>query len=358
MPTKKKNSTMDELLGKGSDLSIKQPQRGDVLEGKIVQINITGALVDVGAKCEGIIPQAEIKGLDLKVGDSVFTYVLTPEDRKRGQLILSLSKAESVKSWLDLNEAFQAGTILEAVVTGHNKGGLIVDILGLPGFVPFSHIQNAPDLSLAENELQSFLDQKNDERLKVQVIELDKAKDRIILSEKEVLLEEVRKERQQVMSKLKEGEIVTGKVTAVMPYGLMIKIKGAAEALVPIEEIGWDEEAVEETLEQYAVGTEVSAKVLEVDRELGKARLSIKEIQIDPWENLTSHYQEGDFAEAKVTKITSYGVFATLEGVEGMIALSALPKDLELSVGDTIPVAVQKMDMANKHLGFAPKSTP
>lgn len=340
---------MEELLDKVDQLPVRRFQKGDVVEGEVVSVNEWGALVDVGAKAEGIIPQSELKERELTAGEYVLVYVLTPEDH-RGQLLLSLERAKSVRSWLELREAFGEGKTLEATVSGSNKGGLIMEFNGLTGFLPFSHTDSVGDTSLDQEALKSLLKEMEGEVLKVRVIELDENKNRIILSEKEALIGEDLEERREQISGLREGEVVSGKVSAIMPYGLMLKSDGI-EGLIPREEISWEDKNTDELLSGYEVGQKLRAQVIEVDQDLGKVQLSLKNITRDPWKDFAKQYDEGDVVEAVVTRMTSYGIFVRIEeGVEGMVTLSSVPEDEQLSVGQKILVKIGSIDANNRQL--------
>lgn len=334
---------MEDLLPSDS-LSIQQLNRGDVVEGTILTVTPREALVDIGAKAEGIIPQRELKGYALSPGDEIFAYVLTTEDR-RGQTLLSLRRAESVKAWLDLEKALSEGSTVTATITGHNKGGLAVDVLGLEGFVPFSHADSAPDLQQERAELQSQLDKMRGEEIEVRVIELDREQNRIILSETEALAKEEFEKQRGVLEGLAEGDAITTLVSAVLPYGIMVDVHGV-DGLVPQEELSWEDEAPEEILAEFEVGQEVTAKITELEPKAGRLRLSLKQVTQDPWQRLAEEHQEGDEIEGEVSRLTSYGLFVTVgEDVEGMIALSKLPEEQELGVGDTITVVIRKLDV-------------
>ena len=354
MATKKK-TTMAELFGSGKSLSIQQLSRGDVVEGTIIDINDNGALVDVGAKSEGVIPLAESKSSQVKIGEKVFVYVLTPED-KRGQLLLSLNRAATVKTWVDLENAYKEGKTVDVVVTGHNKGGLVAEMNGLSGFIPFSHTESASDLSGEKAEIQGVLDKLVGQTLKVRIIELDREENRIILSEKEASIGAAVEKRREGISTLKVGEIVTGNVSAVMPYGLMVDL-GGFEGLIPQDEITWDAAAVEESLANFETGQEISAQILEIDADLGKVKLSLKNVTHDPWKALEEKHKAGDVVEANVTRLTSYGVFASVEGqVEGLISISTIPPEQELKVGQTISVLIDVLDTDKRRLDLSFKS--
>ncbi len=348
MATKKK-LTMEDLLNNTAALSIQQLRRGDIVEGTIIEINEREALVDVGAKSEGVIPQAELKGTHYKVGDKILVYVLTPEDR-RGQMIVSLKRAQTYKSWSDMVEAFKEGKTLDFTITGHNRGGLIGDVNGIVGFIPFSHSESASDLSLDKAELQSMLDKMVGKTVKTRIIELDREKNRIILSEKEAVIGEALEKRKEKAAKLKEGDTVTVEVTAVMPYGLVVTVDGV-EGLIPREEVSWDDDSIDERLGQTQIGDKLDAQVIELNKELGKVKLSIKNISSNPWEELTKSSKVGDVVDATISRITSYGVFATLgEGIEGMIPLTSIPEDMQLSVGQAIKVKIEALDKDKRRL--------
>lgn len=339
---------MEDLLLPDS-LSVQQFSRGDVVEGTVLEVTPREALINIGAKAEGIIPQREIKGYDLSPGDSVFVYVLTTEDR-RGQTLLSLRRAESVKAWMDLEKALNGSSTVGVAITGHNKGGLAVDVMGLEGFIPFSHAESAPNLHQERAELQSQLDKMRGKEIEVRVIELDREQNRIILSETEALAEAELEEQKRALKTLSEGDTVVVPVSAVLPYGIMVDVHGA-DGLVPQEELSWEDKAPEEILAEFEVGQEVTAKITELEPEAGRLRLSLKQVTQDPWQRLAEEYQEGDEIKGEVSRLTSYGLFVTVgEDVEGMVALSELPEEEEFSVGDTITVAIGKLDAQSRQL--------
>lgn len=344
---KTSKETMEELF-KTMDFSFKSLHRGDVVEGKVLSVTGKEALVGLGAKAEGILPQREIKGFDIKAGDKLLVYVLTPED-KEGQILLSLKKAEGAKAWLQLSNAFEQGERLEAIVTGHNKGGLIVEVLGTQAFIPFSHLSSCPDPSLPRPELQSALDKMREARLSVKLIELNKEKDRIILSERDAVEEIEQTKRSKELKKFQVGQQVKGAIVSVMPYGLMIDVDGV-EALVSQNELSWEEKTG--NLASFEVGQQLTAKVLEIDEAGGKLKLSMKRLTADPWEKLTKKFKAKQKVKGEIRKITSFGVFVKItDGVEGLLPLSVLPKEkTDLTVGDKLDVVVKTIDKEGRRL--------
>jgi len=341
---------MADLLKKDVALSIRKLKRGQIVEGTVVSLTDREALVNVGAKAEGVIPENELKGQDIVVGDHVLCFVISPEDR-RGQIILSVSRAQGIKGWMSLKEAHDNNDTVEAVINGYNKGGITVDINGLQGFVPFSHSDIAGEFAMVSDAAnQAALELLKGAEIKARIIELDQINDRIILSEKEAVIGEQLEKRIEGMAAITVDSIVEGVVSAIMPYGLMVSIEGI-EALVPQQEVTWDSE-VSQALSEFEVGQKVKAQVISVDTQLGKVQLSLKNVTADPWKALSELYKKGDHVEGEVVKITSYGVFVSLPktAIEGMVALSSLPSDSKLTIGTTLPVEIKLVDPTNKQV--------
>lgn len=341
---KKKKETMEDLL----DDTIIFPvlQRGDVVKGTVLQITDSEALIDLGTKSEGILPKNEFKSADLKQGDDVFVYVLTPES-KRGQIVLSISRAEAAKSWIDLKQYLESGETFEVVVTGHNKGGLMVDVLALQGFLPFSHLENGPDSRLPRAELQSYLDRMRGEPITVKLLELNEEDDRIIVSERLAVEELETKQREKALSEIKVGDVFEATIKGIMPYGLLVSFMNI-EGLVAESDISWDQSV---SLVSFAEGDTVNVKVTEMHPETADVTLSIKDAEENPWENIEDQVKVGDVVSGQVKKITSFGVFIEVLGtIEGLLSLSQLPEEKRnVKVGDTLEVIVKKIDKV-KHV--------
>ena len=346
--------TMEELLA-ATDLSFRSLRRGDVVEGKVISISEKEILIDLGTKAEGILLQREIKGLDLKLGDKLLVYVLTLEDRG-GQILLSLKKAESANAWLKLEDAAEKQKSLSAEVTGYNKGGLIVVLLGTQAFIPFSHLVTGPEPSLAKPELQSALDKMRGNKISVKVIELDREKDRVILSEREAVEEIKSDKRAKKLAKFKIDQKIKGVIKSVMPYGLVITVDGSdvrrngVEGLIPQDELSWEEKTGQ--LASFEIGQEVFAKVLSINQESDRITLSIKRLSVDPWEELTMKFKPKKKVKGEITRITSFGVFVRItNGIEGLLPLSSLPKEKSnIEIGGKLDVVIKAVDKENRRL--------
>jgi len=346
---KKDNLSMDDLLEEGS-LSIVVPRRGEVLEGTILSLGESEALIDLGAKAEGLLPYSEVDDVKaLRVGARILVYVLTPEDR-HGQMLLSAKRAQLVNAWLKLEEALKTGEVLEGELTGFNKGGMMVDVFGLKGFLPFSHFVSGPDSSLSAPQYQSAMDKMRGEKVKVKVLELDASTERVILSEKLAHQEMKRRKEREVLDSLKLGQEVSVLVKEVLPFGLLVDLQGI-DALVPKEELSWRED--KDQLSQFKRGQEIKAKILEMDQESSgrRPKLSIKRLSADPWLELAKKFNKKKKFKAKVTKITSFGILVELpDGVEGLLPLSELSGDKEVQVGDDLLLKLKAVDEKNRRL--------
>lgn len=341
------SKSMDELMGGAFSLPVLK--RGDVIKGTIIEIINEEALVDLGTKAEGILPKAEVKNQDLSPGQEVFVYVLTPESR-RGQVIVSLSKAEAAKAWIDLNKFKETNKTFSVEVLGHNKGGLIVDVSGLRGFLPFSHLEHGPESETDRAELQSALDKMRDMKLEVKLIELDREQNRIIVSERSAQEDAAIEKQEEILRSVKKGDIFVVVVKDVMPYGVVVEYKGV-EGLIEEEDLSWDPKV---GLMDFSQGQELQAKVVEVNAKNGGIRLSIKEVAKDPWLKAKEFSSKNKPIKGTIRKITSFGIYIELEkGVEGLLPLTDLPEDKKaLTVGDTISVVIDKLDEEKRQINL------
>lgn len=343
----KKDISMADLLTDQS-LEILHIKRGDVVEGKVVEMREKEFLIDLGAKAEGILPFAEVDDVSsLKPGQKVLVYVITPEDR-RGRLLLSESRALVVFTWRKLHEASVSGEVVEAEVSGFNKGGLVVDISGLMGFLPFSLAVSVPNTDLAPSEYQSALDKRRGTKVKVKVLEANIKEERIIVSERAAAVDERRKEETVVLSELGKGQVVTARIKQVLPFGLLVDLRGI-DALIPKDEIAWSDS----DLSSFRPDQEIEAKVLSVPEDLtGRAKLSIRQLSEDPWVKLAKKYKQGKRIKGKVTKVTSFGVVVQLsQGIDGLLPLSGLLERKErIRVGDELDLEVKAIDSEKRRL--------
>ncbi len=355
----KAGSKMESLL-KGADVSLKEHHVGDLVEGVIVSVSHGEVLLDVGAKSEGIISGTELVDSDsshknLKPGDRVLAIVLQAEN-DQGYIVLSLKRAEKDRKWRDAEEAFADGSKLEALVIEYNKGGLLADCIGLRGFVPLSHLDRVhftEDLGKyatgSDAELKEILNVLAGKTLQVKVIEVDREKNRLVLSEKDAMSAYSPEARQERLEKIKVEDVLEGVVTGIMNFGIFVDLDGI-EGLVHISEIAW--EKVNHPGDYYQVGSPIKVKVLGIDSNSKKLALSVKQLSENPWETVEERYPSGKIVTGRVSKIVPFGAFVNLEkGLDGLIHVSETDGPLE--EGQEITAVVTQVDGANQKLALS-----
>ena len=346
-----KPQTMAELLDQ-ADYELVVPQKGDEIKGVITAKNKKSLIVDLGAKTEGIVADKEydfasefIK--DLKVGDTLSALVVSSEN-DRGQVTLSLRSAASDAKWEYFEEAQDKDEALEAKGVEVNRGGLIVEVNGVRGFVPSSQFGR---------EFVGKINQLVGETFELKAIEVDREKNRLIFSERHVSEAKELAQKDEALKQVKAGEIYEGVVSGVMHFGLFVTVEvpvddkkaggqddniGYVEGLIHISEISW--EKVNHPKDYHSVGDRLKVKVLGVDERTNKLNLSIKQLVDDPWITIGEKYSPGTTFTGKVTRLESFGAFVNVEpGVDGLIHSSKLDPTKELKVGEEVTVNVENV---------------
>lgn len=329
--TKKKATSMKELLKEGEE--IRSFRRGQIIEGSVISTSHNALLLDVGGKGEGIVTGRELEDEDrsfknLKEGDKVLVSVVQPEDAQ-GYLVLSLRRSEQIRKWKEMERIMGDGDIIEAKILDYNRGGVLVEVMGIRGFVPLSHMDSVHfsevDRSKAAGSLSEVKQRSANlkgKKIKVKIIELDKKQNRLVLSEKkaEKISEKELSARAKKLESLKIGDKVKGIVVSVLPFGLFTDIDGL-EGLVHISEMSW--EKVNHPGDLYKIGDKVKGKVLKKSPAEGSLEISIKQTLKNPWEDLEKKYPVGKKVKGKVSKVVPFGAFVNLEpGLDGLIHVS------------------------------------
>lgn len=341
-------NTKEEVMQE-EGMDVKTLRSGEEVRGTVVQVNPDEVLVDVGAKSEGVVPLKELTSYNtdpndvVKVGDEIDVVVLKAEDNE-GRIILSKVRADAEKNWGTLEENMENGTIIEGVVREVVKGGLLVDV-GVRAFLPASLV----DTGYVE-DLTKYLN----ETIRVRVIEMNKARRKVILSRKVVLEEEQVKAREELFQKIDEGQVVKGVVRRITDFGAFVDI-GGVDGLLHISEMAWYR--INHPSEVVNVGDGIEVKVLKVDKNNEKVSLGLKQILDNPWTNVEQKYPVGEVVPAKVVRLAPFGAFVQLEpGVEGLVHISHLaeqhvekPEDV-VSEGDEINVKVLSVDPNEKRI--------
>lgn len=299
-------------------------RRGEIIKGTVVSVDHEGMWVGIGSKSEGIVPMHEMRsaitaaGPSVKAGDEVFVFVIHPENEK-GQVVLSLDRAEREKNWNDLALKLPTGEMIDVTVTSYKTGGLLANYGAVRGFIPLSQLSPAFRVTAMDPELANSLTGKV---MKVKILEVDKQRNRLILSESVALREWQEKQKAGFLSELKEEELRKGRVTSIHPFGVFVNL-GPADGLIPLSELSW--QAPSKVPEALKIGDEVEVFVLKVDNETKRITLSLKRTQPPPWEKLTEKYQVGQLVSARVTKLVDFGAFVKVdEAIDGLIHISEM----------------------------------
>lgn len=346
-----------------ADSGFKTLRRRQTTKGVVVSVSDDAVLVDVGTKSEGIISREELveegeQPPTLVYGQEVLVQVLEPESPQGP--ILSLRRARREQSWADMERLVTSGELITAPVAEHNRGGALLDVRGIRGFVPLSQLVSLgpPNKSADRDEdTQARLTQLHGRQLTVKVLEADRSQHRLILSEKSAFDELRATRRAELMSDLKAGQIRSGVVRNVTNYGAFVDL-GGADGLVHVSEISYDRSQDPKRVLQS--GQEVEVLVLSVSTTDEKISLSIKRASRDPWETIATRYQPGQIVDVMVTKLMHFGAFAQVEpGVEGLIHISELadvaPKEPGhvVSVDQTVEAKITHIDEAARRLGLS-----
>lgn len=351
---------MSKLMG--GSLALKKFFVGDVVEGYVVAVREDEILLDVGAKSEGVITREEFGDFkanlaSLKVGDTLMAQVIQSES-DQGYTVLSLKRAEKERKWRDIEQMYTSGINSEARVIEYNKGGLLADFLGMRGFIPLSHLDRVhftDDVTKfahgSEAEIKASLQVLSGKILKVKVIEFDKEKNRLVLSEKKALEHYSEEARSKRLENVKEGDVVEGVVTGVMPFGVFVDLDGI-EGLVHISEIAW--EKVSNPSVYYSVGSRITVKVMGVDETSKKLALSVKRLSDNPWLGVEERFKPGQKVKGIVSKIVPFGAFISVEkGLDGLLHISQANGPLK--VGEEVEATVLSIEPENQKLSLSLK---
>jgi len=332
-------------------------KKGDTVKGKIVKVENDQAFVDIGYKYDGIIPIREISSVHVdnaaeavEVGQEVELKVVTIDD-ERERLILSKRQVDSEKAWNELQSKLESGEIIEAVVTEVVKGGLVVNV-GTRGFIPASMVER--------HFVEDFSDYKG-RTLRLRVKELDREKNKVILSQKDVLDEEYEAKKQEILSGLQVGQVLEGTVQRLTPFGVFVDI-GGIDGLVHISELAWHH--VEKASEVVKEGDKVQVKVLKVDPQAERISLSIKATQEGPWEKAEKEFRAGSIVDGVVKRLVSFGAFVEIApGVEGLVHISQIahrhigtPHEV-LKEGQEVKVKILDFNASEKRVSLSIKET-
>ena len=303
-----KDEIKDQYLGSISDISENQ-----VLSGRVIGMNEKEILIDIGFKSEGMIDRSEFPGDTVpQIGDQIDVYLEYLEDRN-GNLVLSKEKADFMRNWRDIRSYYDKGEIFTCKIVKRIKGGMIVDINGLPGFLPGSQIDVRPI-----KDFDNFLDKE----IEVRVVKLNEARKNIVVSHKVIIEDSLQEKREEFLSEIEVGQIIEGRVKNITDFGVFIDL-GGIDGLLHITDLSWGR--VNHPSEIVELDETITVKIIDYDDSKQRVSLGLKQLMPHPWENVEDTYPIGSKVKGKIVSLTNYGAFVELEaGVEGLIHVSEM----------------------------------
>lgn len=351
----KDTNSMKEFM-ENIESSMKSIRRGEVVKGKIISVTEKDAIVNIGYMSDGILSKSEVVENEednlmdvLKENEEIYVYVLDMNDGE-GNVLLSKKAADKIKSWDELEKAFEEKTDIETTVKEVVKGGVVTYIKGIRAFIPASQLS----LSYVE-DLKLFVGKT----LTVKVIEFDKDKQKVVLSRKVIEKAEAEEKKQQLLNSIRPGEKRSGVVSRLAKFGAFVDL-GGVDGLIHVSELSW--KRVNNPADIVSVGDKVEVYVLSVDKEKNKIALALKDVNENPWESVGNKFKIGDVVEGEVSKLASFGAFVEIQpGVEGLVHISeiseeriAKPSDV-LNLGDKVRVKILDIDNKENRISLSIK---
>lgn len=354
-------SMMALLLAEG-DFLPGQYQRGDLVEGTVQSKGRDQLTVNLGAKQEAVVPASDIARVPkavwdaVNVGDSLQLVVMRPDGRD-GEIVLSLSQALTAEDWTGAEKLLESGEVIELEIVGFNRGGILAGFGGLQGFIPRSQMAR-PMPDGGPERMVEFVGQ----RVVVKVVEVSRAKRRLIMSERQAAREWRSERKRQILGDLNEGDVRRGRVTSIADFGAFIDL-GGADGLVHVSEMGFDRNRKPSDI--VKVGDEVDVLVLNIDRERKRIGLSMKRLQKDPWTKAADEHYIGELVDGVVVNMADFGAFVRLpDHLEGLIHISEIadasvrhPSDV-LRSGQAVTVEIIALDPDRQRLGLSLRRVP
>ena len=336
---------------------------GDTVEGNIVSVSPNQILVDIHYKSDTIVDPREMERLDkdfltaLIAGDPISAVVVQPEDRD-GNVVISLSHAQQDQDWEQAEELLDFQDVFEGVITGYNRGGVIVRVVtSAASFQRRSSRRNGRASRIPRPILSGARTRLVGQKLQLKVVELDRLRNRLILSER-LAMRDVRKgQKDRLLASLQRGDVLKGTVTSIADFGAFVDL-GGADGLIHLSELAWHR--VGHPSEVLKVGQQVEVYVMNVDPEKKRIGLSLRRMTPEPWSVVADQYVVGQIVTAQITRLMAFGAFAKIDNtIEGLIHISEMadyrighPKEI-VQEGDEVQVRIIKVDSQNRRVGLS-----
>lgn len=349
------DSSMKEMM-EAIEGSLKRINSGDIVKGTVISVSDSEVFVNIGYMADGIIDRAELSDDPavnpkdiISAGDELYVYIINVNDGE-GNVELSKKRADAVKVWDELSELQSEGKSVTVKVKEAVKGGAVAYIKGIRAFIPASQLAAG-----FVEDINSFVGKD----LEVKIIELDKDKNKVILSGKEVAKEAKEAKKQELWSSIKKGEKRTGTVTRLARFGAFVDL-GGVDGLIHNQDLSW--KRIVDPAEIVSIGDKVEVYVLDFDKEKGRISLGLKEISEDPWNTVTEKYSVGSTVEGTVVRLLDFGAFVEIApGIEGLVHVSEISEDRVakpasvLNVGDKVKVKVLSIDTKEHKMSLSIK---
>jgi len=343
-----------------TSFAYKSPERGEIRNAIILAMEPRGdAIVDLQAKQDGLVPAQDLDRLDpemrarLKVGETVPVYVMNPRDQD-GNLVVSINQGLQQYDWEEAKALLENENVVEVIVTGHNRGGVLVRWKRLEGFIPTSHLITLG--AAGANDRRDTLGSLVGQQLGVKVIEVEQERRRLIFSEREAQKEWRQQQKARLLSELMEGDVVRGTVTGLRDFGAFVNL-GGADGLIHVSELAWHR--VDHPRDVLKIGDEIEVYVLSLDKGTNRIALSRKRLLPDPWSDAVNRYHEGQEVEGTVTNVVDFGAFIALDdGLEGLLHLSEMGDGTlkephsYVKKGDRLTLRVSRLEPDKRRVGF------
>jgi small subunit ribosomal protein S1 len=338
-------------------LAISEPKRGQLREGVVMEVRDDGLIVDINSKLDGFVPLSDLQEMgeepgDYEVGQTIPVVVTRPRTSD-GNVLLSIAQAKMQEDWLRAEQMRQEETLYETTVEEANRGGLTVRFGRLRGFIPMSQLIGFSRINQPAERHRRLRSMVGKE-IMLKVIEVDRRRRRLILSQLAAAKEWRAARRQRLLEELEAGQVRTGRISQITDFGLFVNL-GGLDGLVHVSELSWGR--IENPSEVYRIGQRVKVKVLHVDKDRQRIALSIKALTPDPWESAAERYHVGDLVEGKVSQMADFGIFVELEpGIEGLLHNSELisPEQREeLAIGDPVLVKIIRVEPEKRRIGLS-----
>ncbi|CAM3276752.1 30S ribosomal protein S1 [Rhodothermus bifroesti] len=340
-----------EQLRQQIEQSFSAVQEGQIVKGRILSVGEKEVIIDIGFKSSGIVPLNEFGTAEIKPGDEVEVYIEKLEDAQ-GQLLLSKTKADRLRRWQRVEQAYYNEEIIEGTILRRIKGGMIAEIFdGLEAFLPGSQVDVRP--------VRDF-DAYVGKRMEFKIVKINPANENVVISHKALVEKELQKQREEILSKMEPGQVLEGTVKNITDFGVFIDL-GGVDGLLHITDLSWGR--VSHPSELVQLGQKLNVVVLDYDKERQRISLGLKQLLPHPWENIDEKYKEGDVVEGKVVSITEYGAFVELEkGIEGLVHISEMSwtdhvrhPGQKVSLGQLVKVKILNIDRENRKISLGMK---